>query len=88
MTPPSVSPMKARRLWKNTRDAGLLAAAQAVEHYEISRYGTMRPWAEELGDAVKLLQATLDEEEKTDQDLTRLAETAVNGTAERSEAAE
>ena len=71
-------------------DAGLLAAAQAVEHYEISRYGTMRTWAEELGldDAVKLLQQTLDEEEKTDQALTKLAETAVNGAAEQSEAAE
>lgn len=69
-------------------DAGLLAAAQAVEHYEISRYGTMRTWAEELGlnDAAKLLQATLDEEEKTDQDLTKLAETAVNGAAEQPEA--
>jgi ferritin-like metal-binding protein YciE len=45
-------------------DAGLIAAAQAVEHYEISRYGTLRTWAEELGlnDAVSLLQETLDEE--------------------------
>jgi ferritin-like metal-binding protein YciE len=61
-------------------DAGLLAAAQAVEHYEISRYGTLRTWAEELGlgDAVKLLQETLDEEEATDQALTELAETVVN----------
>src|SRR5918911_4451440 len=49
-------------------DAGLVAAAQSVEHYEISRYGTLRTWAEELGmqDAAKLLQATLDEEEATD----------------------
>jgi ferritin-like metal-binding protein YciE len=65
-------------------DAGLLAAAQAVEHYEISRYGTLRTWAEELGlsDAARLLQATLNEEEKTDQALTKLAEVAVNQEAE------
>ena len=65
-------------------DAGLLAAAQAVEHYEISRYGTLRTWAEELGlpQAAKLLQAPLNEEEKTDQALTRLAEVAVNQEAE------
>jgi Domain of unknown function (DUF892) len=50
-------------------DAGLLAAAQAVEHYEISRYGTLRTWAEELGlsDAAELLEATLDEEKATDE---------------------
>lgn len=50
-------------------DAGLLAAAQAVEHYEISRYGTLRTWAEELGlsDAVALLEATLKEEKATDE---------------------
>ena len=66
-------------------DAGLLAAAQAVEHYEISRYGTLRTWAEELGlnDAVQLLQETLDEEEATDQALTKLAETVVNQEAQR-----
>jgi len=54
----------------------LLAAAQAVEHYEISRYGTLRTWAGELGfsEAVKLLDATLAEEKKTDQTLTQLAE--------------
>jgi ferritin-like metal-binding protein YciE len=70
-------------------DAGLLAAAQAVEHYEISRYGTLRTWAEELGHdkAVKLLQATLDEEEATDQALTKLAESSVNQEAQ-AEAAE
>jgi ferritin-like metal-binding protein YciE len=52
-------------------DAGLLAAAQAVEHYEISRYGTLRTWAEELGlwDAAELLEATLDEEKATDEAL-------------------
>jgi ferritin-like metal-binding protein YciE len=70
-------------------DAGLLAAAQAVEHYEISRYGTLRTWAEELGHrkSVKLLQKTLDEEEATDKALTGLAETVVNqeGQAEAAE---
>ena len=65
-------------------DAGLLAAAQSVEHYEISRYGTLRTWAEELGldDAVKLLQETLDEEEATDEALTELAEAVVNQEAQ------
>lgn len=65
-------------------DAGLLAAAQAVEHYEISRYGTLRTWAEELGldEAVDLLQATLDEEEATDLALSELAKTAVNQEAQ------
>ena len=61
-------------------DAGLLAAAQAVEHYEISRYGTLRTWAEQLGlkDAVSLLDKTLAEEKKTDDALTQLAEMSVN----------
>ena len=61
-------------------DAGLLAAAQAVEHYEISRYGTLKTWADELGlrEAVKLLDQTLQEEKKTDEALTKLAQTAVN----------
>jgi ferritin-like metal-binding protein YciE len=65
-------------------DAGLIGAAQAVEHYEISRYGTLRTWAEELGldDAVALLEATLDEEKTADEALTQLAETAVNQEAE------
>jgi ferritin-like metal-binding protein YciE len=65
-------------------DAGLLAGAQAVEHYEISRYGTLKTWASELGltDAVKLLDATLQEEKKTDATLTRIAETVVNQEAE------
>ena len=65
-------------------DAGLLAAAQAVEHYEISRYGTLRTWAEALGytDAASLLQETLDEEEATDQALTEIAKAAVNQEAE------
>ena len=61
-------------------DAGLLAAAQAVEHYEIARYGTLRTWAAELGltQAVKLLETTLSEEKKTDETLTKLAESEVN----------
>jgi ferritin-like metal-binding protein YciE len=61
-------------------DAGILAAAQAVEHYEIVRYGTLKTWAEELGmqDAAKLLDQTLQEEKKTDQLLTQLAEARVN----------
>ena|ERR1700749_4510407 len=61
-------------------DAGLLAAAQAVEHYEIARYGTLKTWAEELGlrASVKLLDATLREEKKTDDTLTKLAEAGVN----------
>ena len=65
-------------------DAGLLAAAQAVEHYEISRYGTLKTWADELGlkDAVRLLDATLAEEKKTDADLTKLAVSVVNQEAE------
>lgn len=65
-------------------DAGLLSAAQAVEHYEISRYGTLRTWAGELGldQAVKLLQQTLDEEEATDQALTELAEAVINQEAQ------
>jgi ferritin-like metal-binding protein YciE len=65
-------------------DAGLLSAAQAVEHYEISRYGTLATWAEELGlaEAVRLLKATLNEEKNTDQALSALAETCVNEIAE------
>jgi ferritin-like metal-binding protein YciE len=65
-------------------DAGLLAAAQAVEHYEMSRYGTLKTWAEELGlnDVVRLLDQTLEEEKKTDAALTKIAETVVNQQAE------
>jgi len=65
-------------------DAGLIAAAQAVEHYEIARYGTLKTWAEELGleEAVKLLERTLGEEKKTDQTLSELAENAANQKAE------
>jgi ferritin-like metal-binding protein YciE len=65
-------------------DAGLLAAAQAVEHYEISRYGTLITWADELGltKASKLLKETLAEEKKTDQTLTGIAKSVVNVEAE------
>jgi ferritin-like metal-binding protein YciE len=65
-------------------DAGLAAAAQAVEHYEMSRYGTLRTWAQELGmpDAAALLEATLKEEKATDAALTSLAKAVVNVEAE------
>jgi ferritin-like metal-binding protein YciE len=61
-------------------DAGLIASAQAVEHYEFSRYGTLKAWAEQLGlrEAVSLLDETLEEEKKTDEALTELAKAAVN----------
>ena len=61
-------------------DAGILAAAQAVGHYEIVRYGTLKAWGLELGmnDAAKLLDQNLQEEKKTDDLLTRLAEARVN----------
>ena len=56
-------------------DAGLISAAQSVEHYEIARYGTLKTWAKTIGlkDAVPLLDATLKEEVVTDEDLTKLA---------------
>jgi len=61
-------------------DAGVLAAAQTVEHYEIARYGTLISWANQLGmrEAGKLLGETLNEEKKTDQLLTQLAESNIN----------
>ncbi len=69
-------------------DAGLLAAAQAVEHYEITRYGTLKRWATVLGldEAAKLLDETLEEESQTDEDLTTIADARVN--KEAMEAAE
>jgi ferritin-like metal-binding protein YciE len=69
---------------KPALDAGLLAAAHAVEHYEIARYGMLKTRAAELGfhQAVRLLDATLGEEQKTDETLTRLAEAGVNQHAE------
>jgi ferritin-like metal-binding protein YciE len=68
-------------------DAGLLAAAQAVEHYEIARYGTLKTWASELGltASVKLLDATLTEEKNTNEALTELAISEVNQHAEAAE---
>ena len=61
-------------------DAGIIAAAQAVEHYEIARYGSLKSWAAQLGmnEVVKLLDATLQEEKKTDSLLTQLAEQQAN----------
>lgn len=61
-------------------DAGLISAAQAVEHYEITRYGTLKRWATVLGkdDVAKLLDETLNEESKTDEDLTALADASAN----------
>ncbi|CAN7649912.1 ferritin-like domain-containing protein [Agrobacterium genomosp. 3] len=61
-------------------DAGLISSAQAVEHYEIARYGTLIEWAKQLGlkDAVPLLQANLAEEEATDKKLTQLAKASAN----------
>jgi ferritin-like metal-binding protein YciE len=61
-------------------DAGLASSAQAVEHYEIARYGTLKTWAQELGmsDVAKLLDQTLQEEIKTDQLLTKIASSTVN----------
>jgi ferritin-like metal-binding protein YciE len=61
-------------------DAGLASSAQAVEHYEIARYGTLKTWAQQLGlnDAAKLLNETLQEEIATDKLLTRLATSSVN----------
>ena len=64
-------------------DAGLISAAQAVEHYEMARYGTLRTWATllEMPDAVVLLEATLGEERATDQKLTQLATQSENSKA-------
>ena len=69
-------------------DAGLISSAQAVEHYEITRYGTLHRWANELGmkDAAKLLDETLQQEWKTDADLTALADKTVNDAAKSSSA--
>ena len=70
---------------KPALDAGLISSSQAVEHYEIARYGTLRTWAKTLGltDVAELLQATLDEEEATDELLTDLAEGDINEAALR-----
>ncbi|BAT58572.1 hypothetical protein GJW-30_1_01098 [Variibacter gotjawalensis] len=68
---------------KRVLDAALIAAAQAVEHYEITRYGTLVAWAKVLGrsDCASVLQQTLDEETATDRKLSALAETQVNAQA-------
>ena len=65
---------------KSVLDAALIAAAQAVEHYEMTRYGTLIAWAKQLGrsDAVTLLNQTLDEEKATDKKLTEMAESQIN----------
>ena len=65
---------------KSVLDAALIAAAQAVEHYEMTRYGTLIAWSNELGlgDVAKILQQTLDEEKATDEKLSKLAESKVN----------
>ncbi|MGQ3356984.1 MAG: YciE/YciF ferroxidase family protein [Phreatobacter sp.] len=70
-------------------DAGLISSAQAVEHYEMTRYGTLKRWAEELGmkEAADLFAQTLAEEEKTDADLTKLADAGVNERAKGKKAA-
>jgi ferritin-like metal-binding protein YciE len=70
----------------SVKDAGLISAAQRVEHYEIAGYGTARTFAGLLGhsEAEKLLQQTLDEEKETDQLLTELAESEVNAMAQQS----
>lgn len=64
----------------DARDAGMIAAAQAVEHYEITRYGTMVAWAKQLGkkDVAKLLSATLEQEKAADLKLSELAEARLN----------
>lgn len=65
---------------KDVLDAALAAAAQAVEHYEITRYGTLIAWARELGrqDCAEILRQTLEEEKATDAKLTQLAEARIN----------
>lgn len=65
---------------KNSVDAGIICAAQKVEHYEIASYGTVRAWAEQMGhsEAVRLLEETLEEEKAADDTLTRIAESVAN----------
>jgi ferritin-like metal-binding protein YciE len=77
--------MIALRAEPMVHDAGLIAAAQRVEHYEICAYGTLRAWARQLGmdEAVRLLEQTLAEEKEADQKLNRIAESMVNVAAER-----
>ncbi len=65
---------------RDVKDAGLIAAAQRVEHYEIAAYGTAMAYAKQIGldDAIKLMSRTLDEEKQTDQKLSQLAESTIN----------
>jgi ferritin-like metal-binding protein YciE len=72
--------MIAEKADAEVKDAGLIAAAQRVEHYEMAGYGTARTYAELLGDqeGAKLLQTTFEEERQTDQKLTKLAKSAIN----------
>lgn len=67
----------------DVRDAGLIAAAQKVEHYEIAGYGCLCTWAEQLGyrEAQRLLHETLEEEKRTDEKLTQLAKESINAAA-------
>src|SRR5690606_35207376 len=69
----------------SVKDAGLICAAQKVEHYEIAGYGTARTFASLVGNtkAERLLQQTLDEEKETDQLLTELAESEINAMAQQ-----
>jgi len=68
---------------EDVRDAGLIGAAQAAEHYEIARYGTLCAWAKQIGkpEIARLLHQTLEEEKQTDELLTRLAKESVNQAA-------
>jgi len=70
---------------KDAQDAGLIAAAQKVEHYEIALYGTLCTFAKQLGhaDAARILHETLEEEKRTDQKLTQLAERGINQKADK-----
>ena len=72
--------MMAEDMEEDTMDAALISAAQKAEHYEIATYGTVRTWAQLLGDeqTARSLQQTLDEEGKTDKLLTQLAESSIN----------
>ncbi len=65
---------------KEVLDAALIGAAQAVEHYEITRYGTLSAWAQQLGrdDCAAVMHKTLEEEKTTDKKLTTLAESKIN----------
>jgi ferritin-like metal-binding protein YciE len=73
----------------DVRDAGMLSAAQHVEHYEIAGYGTLRTWASLMGhdEACRILQMTLDEEGETDHKLTRIAESHINVEADKGQMA-